>query len=314
MLTNLLIATRCVVPIIVCLFVGGLARWSGMLSEETNRQMNRLVFTFLFPQHLFTTLYRADFAASFSLQLLLGFLGLTSLYLIVSIVVMHRMKISPREIGVMSQNAYRSNLNIVSLPLAESLLGTSGLASMGIIAGIMTPIYNFYAVLTLEMHREGGKFNLKKVIIEIIKNPLVLGAAAGFAMRFLPFRLPEVLLSTVATLGKTGTTLALILLGASFRLGSLVSDRKRIVIGNLVRLVAAPLGAFLAAQLIGLDGRDTALMILAAGAPLATVSYTMCQVYDSDEELAAELIVTTSMLSCLTLFLWIFLLKQLQFV
>ena len=311
MLDNLLIAMRCVAPIIICLFVGGLVRRSGLLSEETNRQMNRLVFTFLFPQHLFITVYKADFATSFSLPLLLFYLGIVTFYLIISIIVLRRQKISPREIGVMSQNAYRSNLNIVSLPLAESLLCSAGLASMGIIAGIMTPVYNFYAVFTLEMHREGGKFNLKEVLIEIIKNPLVIGAAAGYLMHLLPFRLPEVLLSTMSTMGKTGTTLALILLGASFRLGSLVSDRKRIIGGNIMRLIAAPLFAFLLALLIGLENRDIALLVLAAGAPLATVSYTMCQVYDSDAELAAELIVTTSMLCCLTLFLWIFALKQL---
>ena len=78
-----------------------------------------------------------------------------------------------------------------------------------------------------------------------------------------------------------------------------------------MRLIAAPLFAFLLALLIGLENRDIALLVLAAGAPLATVSYTMCQVYDSDAELAAELNVTTSMLCCLTLFLWIFALKQL---
>ena len=313
MLNNLLIALRCVAPLIICLLVGGLVRISGILSDEANKQMDRLVFTFLFPQHLFMTVYNADFATSFSLPLLLLYFGIVSLYFFASIVLMHRKKVSPGEIGVMSQNAYRSNINIVSLPLAEALLGPSGLASMGIIASIITPFYNFYGVLTLEMHREGGEFKLKEVLLEIIKNPLVIGAAAGFVMHFLPFRLPDVLLSTMTTMGKTGTTLALILLGASFRIGSLVSDRKRIIRGNIIRLVAAPLIAFLLALLIGLDKRDIALLILAAGAPLATVSYTMCQVYDSDAELAGELVVTTSMLCCITLFLWIFLLKQLGF-
>ena len=311
MLTNLLISLRCVAPLFICLLLGGFVRMSGILSDETNRQMNRVIFTFLFPQHLFMTVYNADFKTAFSLPLLLFYFCLVTFYLFFSIFILRRRKVSYREIGVMSQNAYRTNLNIVSLPLAESLLGPTGLASMGIICGIMTPIYNFYAVLTLEMHREGGKFKPRKVILEIMKNPMVIGAAAAFVLRLLPFRLPDILLSSMTTMGKAGTTMALILLGASFRLGSLVSDRKRIIAGNIIRLIAAPLIAFLLALLAGLENRDIALLILAAGAPLGTVTYTMSLVYDSDSELAAELIVTTSMLCCLSFFLWIFFLKQL---
>ena len=115
-------------------------------------------------------------------------------------------------------------------------------------------------------------------------------------------------------MGKAGTTIALLLLGASFRFQSLVSDRKRIISGNLFRLIGAPLIAFLLALAVGIRGNELALIVLAMGSPLATVSFSMCQAYDSDAELAAELVVTTSVFCCLSLFLWIFVLKQMGIV
>ena len=313
MLENLLISLRCVAPILICLVVGMLVRRGGFLSDGTLRQVNRFVFTFLFPQHIFNTVYNADFKTAFSLPLILFCIGIVSLLFVVSLFLLHRMKYSNREIGTLSQNAFRSNLNIIALPLAETLLGPSGLASMGIITAFVTPIYNLYAVITLEMHREDGKVKLGKTLLEIVKNPIVIGAAMGFLLRLLPFRLPDTIISSVASMGKAGSTLALILLGASFEMKSLISDRKRIIGGNLQRLVFAPLIAFLLALLVGLPQREIALVVLATGSPLATVSYTMCQVYDSDAELAAELVVTTSVLCCFTLFLWIFFLKQMGF-
>ena len=75
-----------------------------------------------------------------------------------------------------------------------------------------------------------------------------------------------------------------------------------------------PLIAFLLALAVGIRGNELALIVLAMGSPLATVSFSMCQAYDSDAELAAELVVTTSVFCCLSLFLWIFVLKQMGIV
>ncbi len=315
MLDNLLISMRCIAPILIYMLVGVFVNRSHILPEESYPKINRFIFAFLFPQHLFNTVYNADFAHSFSVPRILFCAGVVSLFFFGSLFVLHRGKFTRREIGTLSQNAYRSNLNIVSLSLAEQLMGAEGLASMGIIAALITPLYNFYAVVTLEMHKEGGgKIRFGKVLLEILKNPLVIATALGFLLRLLPFRLPEVLMSSVATMGRTGTTLALIMLGASLRFDRILRDRKRIVWGNIYRLIAAPLMAFALAYLAGLRGSDLALVVLATGAPLATTTYTMCQVYDSDADLAAELIATTSAFCCLSLFVWIFLMKQLGIV
>ena len=314
MLTNLLIAIRCIGPLLICLLVGVLVRRSGILSDEVIRQLNRFVFTFLFPQHLFLTVYNADFSETFSLPMILFQVGIVSLYCFGSVILLSRMKLEKRLIAMLNQNAYRSNLNIISLPLSEALLGPSGLASMGIISAVLTPLYNLYAVIVLESHTDGGKKSKGELILEIIKNPMIIGAAAGFAAHLLPFKLPGTVTSAISSMGKTGTTLALILLGASLRIGSLRKNRKLLIIGNVWRLIAAPLLGLLLAVALGFAGSELAIIVLALGAPTASVSFTMCQVYDCEPELAAEMVATTSMLCCLSLFLWIFLLKQLGIV
>ncbi len=315
MLDNLLISMRCIAPILIYMLVGVLVDRSHILPEELYPKINRFLFTFLFPQHLFNTVYNADFAHSFSVLRILFCAGVVSVFFFGSLFVLHRGRFNRREIGTLSQNAYRSNLNIVSLSLSEQLMGAEGLASMGIISAFLTPLYNLYAVVTLEMHKEGGgKIRFGEILLEILKNPIVIGTFLGFLMRLLPFRIPSVLMSSIATMGRTGTTLALIILGASLRFDRILRDRKRIIWGDIFRLIAAPLMALVLAYLVGFRGSDLALVVLATGAPLATTTYTMCQVYDSDADLAAELVATTSAFCCLSLFLWIFLMKQLGIV
>ena len=311
MLNNLLIAVKCIAPIILGLAVGMLVRRSGIMSETSLKQANQLLFSFLLPQYLFYITYTADFATAFSPRLILFCIVVVSLFFWGGFPLLRKMGCSSREMGAVSQNMFRSNLNIIALPLAESLLGASGLAMMAIISAFVTPLYNIYAVTVLEMNRDGGKIDAKKILLGIVKNPLILATLLGFALHFTGVKLPGVLLSSVQSMGKAGTTLALVLLGASFRFQSLVSDRKRIISGNLFRLIGAPLIAVLLALLAGIRGSELALVVLAMGSPLATVSFSMCQAYDSDADLAAELVVTTSAFCCLSLFLWIFALKQL---
>ena len=76
-----------------------------------------------------------------------------------------------------------------------------------------------------------------------------------------------------------------------------------------VSLVMLTLGA-----LLGYRG-DTLVPILAIfGAPIAVSSYTMAEQMDGDGELAASLVVLTTAFSILTMFLFIFALKQLGLV
>jgi predicted permease len=51
-----------------------------------------------------------------------------------------------------------------------------------------------------------------------------------------------------------------------------------------------------------------------SGAPTAVSSYTMAQQMGGDGELAGEIVVFTTGVSIITIFIWIFVLKQFMFI
>ena len=67
------------------------------------------------------------------------------------------------------------------------------------------------------------------------------------------------------------------------------------------------------AAMLGIRGVDFVSLIGLFGAPCAISSYTMSRQMDSDYELSAVTVVFTSILSCFTLFFWIYLFKELNF-
>ena len=56
------------------------------------------------------------------------------------------------------------------------------------------------------------------------------------------------------------------------------------------------------------------MVLVCIASPVASTAYPMALAYASDHEFTAQLVVTTSLICTLTLFLWIFALKQLWLV
>ena len=86
--------------------------------------------------------------------------------------------------------------------------------------------------------------------------------------------------------------------------------KKQLTIGVLGRLVFSPLLMVSAGILLGFRNELLIPLLIMSGSPTAVSSFTMAQQMDGDGELAAGLVVFTSALAILSMFLWIFVLKQ----
>ena len=122
--------------------------------------------------------------------------------------------------------------------------------------------------------------------------------------------LPAPVLKALSQIGTAGTVMTLISLGANFRFSGVRRNLKKVVTANVLRLVIAPLAALTAAVALGFRGGDLGIILLCTAPALAGSCYPMALACDSDHELTGQIVVTTSFLCCLTLFVWIFLLKQ----
>ena len=91
-------------------------------------------------------------------------------------------------------------------------------------------------------------------------------------------------------------------------------SRKELAIGVTGKLVICPLIMVSLGILLGFRNETLVPIMIMSGAPTAVSSFPMAQQMDGDGELAAQLVVFTSGLAILTIFLWIFVLKQGGFI
>lgn len=310
---NLIIAFNVVLPLMLCIMLGYFLNRIGMIGEALRKGMNSLCFKVFLPFYLFQSIYTTDVSAAFNGTLMIFCcVAMTAWFALLMFLIPKVEKENPRR-GVLIQAMFRSNFALFGLPMAESLCGAERMGPTSLLIGICVPLVNILAVITLESFR-GGKPSIRKMLLGIAKNPLIIASVLGVVFNLLDIPLPSAVQKTITDLGRVATPLSLVALGASFTFASVAGYRMQLALGVSGKLVICPLIMVTLGVLLGLRAEMLVPVLIFFGAPTAVSSFPMAQQMDGDGELAASLVVFTSALSILTIFLWVFVLKTIGLI
>lgn len=308
---NFLVSVRCITPVMLVMCLGIWARSRKLVPEELYGHLSTLCFHFLLPFQLFFNIYDARLEGAFSPRLLVFLEAGILIWFLANYALFTAAEPDRRARGAYIQNAFRSNIAVVGVSLAQTMMGDGpGVAAMSIATAVLVPTYNALAVFTLESCR-GGRANVGSVVRQILKNPLIQGSVLGVVFLVLEIRLPQPVEQAVKNIGTAGSVMTLVALGASLRLNGARKNLRRAALCSVHRLVTTPLVMVAAACLLGFRDNELGVILICAGAPTATTAYPMALACGSDHELTAQVVVTTSLFFCLTMLFWIFGLKQL---
>lgn len=310
---NLIIAFNAVLPVMLCIMLGYFLARIGMIKEELRKGLNSLCFKVFLPFYLFDSVYDTDVSTAFNPGLMLFCcLAMIAWFAALMIMIPRIEPENPRR-GVLIQAMFRSNFALFGLPMAETLCGKENMGPTNLLIGVCVPLVNVLAVITLETFR-GGKPSVKKMLLGIAKNPLIIASLLGLAFNLLNIPLYTDLRKTIINLGKVATPLSMVALGASFTFASTKVYRKQLLLGVSGKLIISPLLMVTLGALLGFRAETLVPVLIFFGAPTAVSSFPMAQQMDGDGELAASLVVFTSALSIVTIFLWVFVLKTLALI
>lgn len=308
MLQNFIICVNAVIPSAIYLIIGIILRVSGAVTEEQVRKFTHVVFIALYPFIMFDNLYGKNIAENMDMKLGLYAVGFTLLQFALSWVFVVRIEKDNYERGAMIQALYRSNYVLMGFPIAVNLFGKGNITAVAIIMMLVVPFYNISAVILFETFR-GGRVDIKKMIRKIMTNPIIDGGIAAFIVMALGIKLPSAVEMTVSSLSDATSPIAMILLGAALNIEGFKSDRTRIVICTLGKLVVFPAFGIAGAVFLGTTGVQLIAVTLMVAAPVALASYAMASSMGGNGELAGELVVITTICSCFTIPLFLFILK-----
>ena len=307
---NLMISANAVLPMCLIMALGYGTRRLGWIRREEIFAINKIAFRIFLPCLLYYNVYCSDLSGSFDPLLMAYAVGGVLLTFGLSLGYTLLTEKLPERRGVMIQGMFRSNYVIMGIPVATALLGSDQLGTVSILIAVVVPLFNMLAVVVLEVFR-GQKPKPLHVLGQIVKNPLVIASALGILTLAAGIRLPHILERTIQNVSAIASPLQLFLLGAFFQFSGLKTYRRELVTVSAAKLFVSP-GLFLGlGALLGFRGVAFVSLIGIFASPTAVNSFTMAQQMGGDAELAGDIVVTTSAVSILTMFLWIFLFKSL---
>ena len=309
---SFVVCINAVLPIFLLMAAGYAARCFHLLDRADVEKINRIVFRAFMPVMVFYNLYSSDLSSAMRGSLLgYAVIGVFAEYLLSLGYALLFVKEHSRR-GVVIQGLYRSNFVIIGLPIAESLVG-GDLGPVAMLLAVVIPIFNILAVITLAVFN-GKKPGLKEVVLDILKNPLIIGSVAGIAALLAGLRLPAPLEKVVSQMSGATSPVLLFLLGAFFQFKGMRSHMRELAAVCAGRLVVFPALFLGLAVAIGFRGVELVSLTGVFASSTAIASFTMAQQMDGDAELAGDIVVWTSALCSFTLFGWSLLFKLMGLV
>ena len=323
---SLIFALSAIAPIVLLVLIGYSLKKLGFMNEKFSKDANKLVFRIFMPVMLFLNIYRmkdlSEMSFDFVVFTVIALLLIFFISIPASIVVARK---KDRR-GVLVQAAFRSGYSLIGIPLAQSLYGEEGAMAASLLSAAAIPLFNVLAVISLTAlgNDEGKKPSVGSILLDIIKNPLIIGIAAGlvslgiraaFVKLGVDFRLEQIgpVMTVIQYLANLAIPLALLVLGAQFELSAVSALRREIIFGVLVRTVIVPACTLSIAYFVfrqSFTAAHFAALVAVFATPVAVPSVPMVQEMGGDLTLAGQLVVWSTLVSAVTVFLVTFLLRM----
>lgn len=295
-------------PVFAMLFLGVVLKRLHWIDTAFINTASSLVFRGTMPTLLFLGIVRADLSAALQPALLLFF--------VVATLVCFALawgwaiwRIPHEDRGIYTQGAFRGNNGIIGLALATSLYGDYGLSLGAVLGGVVILCYNVLSAIVLAIYSPGVKTGPLAIGKSILINPLIIGVLLAIPFAYWRIPLPDWLLTSAGYFAQMTLPLALICIGGTLSLASLRQSSGTALSASLMKMVWLPLLATLGAWLYGFREADLAILFLYFASPTAAASFVMARAVGANHELAAAIIVLTTLVAVITTNLGLLLLQ-----
>lgn len=308
---NLVFSLNVVAPVFLIVLLGLVLKLTKQINENFINISSKIVFNVSMPGLIFLELSTADFRAAFEPKQIIFIYAGTLFFFIVSWILALFLSKNGRDKGAFIQGSVRSNFAIVGFAIIFNMFGDRGLTMGAIFLAFIMPVYNALAIiaLTVPMNKE-KKVGIKKTLLIILTNPLLLAAAFAVPFSLLKISIPYFVSKSVEYLATMTLPLALIGIGGSLNFESIKKDYRLAIIASGIKIIITPLLLIFVAIKLGYFGVNLGVMFVLFATPTAIASFIMAKAMDSNAELAGNIVLITTLGSIITMSLGIFIIKS----
>lgn len=292
-----------IAPLALICFLGYLTVRVKLFNKQQVDGLTAVCFNLLIPLFLFRATYNTDLAAEISLNWFASFYIPVICYFFVIYAINRWLQKAPSKATLEALAASYSNTVLIAIPVITFYLSEQSAGRAFVLLAFHSAI--LFSLTELLINNTGYK-----TLLRTLKNPIVLSILAGLTCNLLGVYIPESLLDPLASLSASAISIALFSLGASIYFLPIKGNRTLALIYSVAKLVILPLIAFLLAKYgFELSSEQTFILVLLLASPTGVGAYMMAKKYQQSENTAATTVVFSTVLTPLTYYLWIELLR-----
>ena len=317
---NFIFALNATIPVFLMILLGFFLQKIHFLNEPFNQTANAYVFRCALPVSLFLSIAEMDFYSDFDLTFcLFCFLGTSLMFMGVWAAAWLLMK-DKGQVGAFSQASVRSSAAVLGIAFATNIYGNTGMVPMMIMSAV--PFFNIYSVLILSFSPQVGENGqllpaahgmeaVKKACVNVAKNPLIL---AGVPFALLQLEIPMMLDSALRSISATATPIALLVVGASFSGSEALKRLKGAAVSSFIKLFFLPAVFLPLAASFGFRDSQMIAILIMSGSPTTVSCFIMAKNMKADSVLTSNAILLSTLLSAVSITLWLFFMRALCWI
>ncbi|MEK4443560.1 MULTISPECIES: AEC family transporter [Niallia] len=297
------------IPIFFTIILGYLGGYLNIFNADSSKGLNTLVTKFALPAHLFigiTTTSKQTLIDQWPFFLNM-FLGIIGFYVILLVIMKFIFKYDVTKASMFSLNSTQPAFAFMGISVLGSLFGQQEVAIPIAITGIVVnAILDPLATIVGNIGESNkGKTKDEKgstlgIILHGLSEPLACIPLLAVVLTLFGFHSPEIIQSALNQIGSVTSGVALFAVGVTVGIRKI--NFQGVAFGiSLLKVIVLPLFMILVAHLVGLSHADTVKAILLVAFPGSAVAAMISTRFDSLTTETASSFVISTILSLITL-------------
>lgn len=286
-----------VLVLFMIMFVGGIAKKTGIITNELCKGMSDFVLYVSFPFLIILSFhmdYSKELFANARIILLLS-LGIHAFSALAGKLIFY--KVDKERGKILNFATVFANRGFMGFPLMESLFGRIGVFYCSIFGIIFNVFLWTYGIMIFTDKEE------RNSMYKVLFNPGIVAVMIGLAIFYFSLKLPAPVFEVLEMVGATATPLAMIIIGARLadsKMSELFSDFLTYFMA-FVRLLALPFVVYLLLLPLNLDEVVLTVCILLTGMPVAAYTSIFAEKFDTLPEFASRCVFISTAFSIITI-------------
>src|SRR5579862_768821 len=304
-----------ILPVFAVIVTGWVVGYTGYLSRQLSDALIHFAYNIAMPALLIVTIAQEPGHSLINWRFLVAFGGGSLLCFVLVFGVMSLR--GPRSLAIRTMDgmaASMTNTGFVALPVLQSIYGPRAVLPAAIatvfVAVVMFPL----AVVLLEVNQRddhGARTPAMVTVRHVVLNPLVISTLIGMLLSVLGLRMPGPVSAYLNIMADALTPCALFAIGLGLSVDGLRANIGQASLLSVVKLVIMPLVVYGLCLSLGLDPLYTIAAVICAAVPTAKTVYILAGEYHCEEMMVASTVSMTTLISVISLVVWLYALSGL---